>query len=313
MLTSCELTNNNSWRITFARMPVSCAFVAPCALHVAKPTSALSARSCTSRSNIVARPRYMSACLKPGRPPAPPFALLTDTEDDANEEKALLHRVHPPAPGLASRAAPLDARVLFAEFLSTFIFVYVSVTAAGRDITTPSALTNGALIAAVASSFMAVSGAHLNPAVTAALLITRRVSFTRAAAFVPAQLAAAALASYAVSALGVPVSFAGIASDASFKQLVHAFADEMVPMAIIVFVVFQTAVATPEEGGVGTALAAVYIGLAVLSCAASFGAAVFNPARAFGPALVAQNFHAHWIYWLAPIVGALAAALVSFT
>ena len=37
--------------------------------------------------------------------------------------------------------------------------------------------------------------------------------------------------------------------------------------------------------------------------------AAMNPARAFGPALVANAWAAHWIYWVGPLLGGAAAAL----
>lgn len=111
-------------------------------------------------------------------------------------------------------------------------------------------------------------------------------------------------------ALGVPLVFAGIAAKASSLDIVRAFFAELVPMFIIVITVFQTAVATEIEGGVGGKLAALYIGLAVLACAGTFTTGIFNPARAFGPAFVAGNFINHWVYWVGPFVGATLAALV---
>lgn len=222
----------------------------------------------------------------------------------------------PPAPppaavGIANKTHDLDKRVLFAEFLSTFLFVYLSVNAAATGTPLSNSLYNGAIIAAMASSFIPVSGAHLNPAVTLALAVTNRVPLRRAIAFIPLQMAAAASASLMTKALGVSVVFPAIAANAGRVELLRAFFAELMPMFIIVAVVFQTAVATEQEGGVGNKLAALYIGLTVLACAGTFTTGIFNPARAFGPALAAVSFSHHWVFWLGPMVGAVLAAFVS--
>ena len=41
--------------------------------------------------------------------------------------------------------------------------------------------------------------------------------------------------------------------------------------------------------------------------------ACMNPARAFGPAVVASHWDFHWVYWLGPLVGSLlVGALIRF-
>lgn len=251
------------------------------------------------------------SCMKStDNPPPPPSTILDMPHNDyssTNEQKALLPTTTKAK--LVDSAPPLDPTVLFGEFMCTFLFCYLSVTAAapvtaGAPLPPPQALTNGAIIAAIVS-FM--PDAHLNPAVTAALLVTRRISPIRALAFVPLQLIAAGAASYLVSAVGVPVPFGG----PNVSNIGKALMDEIIPMAFIVFVVFQTAVAAKEKQGELGPTAALYIGLSVLACAATFTTGVFNPARSFGPALVSGNFTAHWIYVVGPFIGAIAAALVS--
>jgi glycerol uptake facilitator-like aquaporin len=206
---------------------------------------------------------------------------------------------------------PLSPSVLVGEFLATFLFVVLSVASTGAGMSTAgTAAANGAIIAAVAAAFMPVSGAHLNPAVTAALAVTNRVPLLRAAAFVPIQLAAAALATYLVGSSGVDIvaNFAAFHSSAAAADTARALWTECVPMFFIIVVVFQTAVASRAEGGVGMQLSAVYIGLAVFACACIFAGA-FNPARAFGPALYLSAWSAHWIFWT-PVPTAMIAALV---
>ncbi|CAN8073964.1 unnamed protein product [Agarophyton chilense] len=210
-------------------------------------------------------------------------------------------------PGLVSRSKPLDARVIFAEFLCTFLFVYLSVTSAPQA-PIANTLNNACIIAALAASFMPVSGAHLNPAVTLALLATNRAPLSRSIAFVVVQLLASISACVLARSLGVSIFFEGVTGGTT--EFVRAFFAEFMPMFIIVMVVFQTAVATEEEGGVGTNIAALYIGLAVLACAGTFQG-FFNPARAFGPAVVTGVLNGHWVYWLGPLTGGLTAAFMS--
>ena len=216
------------------------------------------------------------------------------------------------SPGLESNTSPLNPRVLFAEYLCTFLFCFLSVTSSANSSTLASAFNNAGVVAALAASYMPVSGAHLNPAITFALLITKRIHWKRALAFVPLQIFACTTASFLVKFLGITVAFPGISLSASATQIFRATAFEFMAMFIITAVVFQTAVATEQEGGTGKNIAAIYIGLIVLACAGSFAPAVFNPARATGPALVAKSLHQHWVYWLGPLLGAGAAGLVSF-
>lgn len=264
-----------------------------------------------------ARPPRVSAARQPPRCRMDDGARTSERSYLLGEPPQAVDELPPPPPpdtppptGIVQTTRDLDGRVLFGEWLSTFLFVYLSVHAAALGAPLANALNNAAVIAAVAASFMPVSGAHLNPAVTLALLVTNRVSLRRAAAFVPLQLAASAAACYMARALGTPMAFGGIAAAASTTDVVRAFFAELMPMFIIVIVVFQTAVATEKEGGVGNKIAALYIGLAVLACAGTFTTGVFNPARAFGPALVAGNFVSHWVFWIGPCVGASLAAFV---
>lgn len=242
-----------------------------------------------------------------GMPTDPTERTNLLTRDVENDNETISPPPQSQMPGLASSSAPLDGRVIFAEFLCTFLFVYLSVTSTQKA-ALASTLNNACIIAALAASFMPVSGAHLNPAVTLSLLATNRVSLSRSIVFVIAQLLASVSACLLARYLGVPIEFEGVSGGG--VPVVRAFCAEFIPMFIIVMVVFQTAVASEEEGGVGTKIAALYIGLAVLACAGTFDG-IFNPARAFGPAVVAGVLDGHWVYWVGPMLGAVVAAFVS--
>ncbi len=102
-----------------------------------------------------------------------------------------------------------------------------------------------------------------------------------------------------VASWGVP-RVSGILTD------VQAVAIEAVLTLILVSAVFGTMIAVdaPKVGGFGVGLAVV---CNVLVGSTLTGAAM-NPARAFGPALIAGEWQGHLIFWVGPLLGAAVAA-----
>jgi len=174
------------------------------------------------------------------------------------------------------------------------------------------ALAHGLAIGVMVSALGAVSGGHFNPAVTCGFLVAGRIPVTKAAAYVVAQLVGATLggvalwaayphgAAYAVS-LGTPSLAVDLPTTAGILlEAIGAF--------FLVTVVFGTAVhpAGPRIGGLAIGLT---ITMDILAFGTLTGAAV-NPARAFGPALVAGVWTNQLVYWIGPLIGgALAGGL----
>ncbi len=151
-----------------------------------------------------------------------------------------------------------------------------------------------------------VSGAHINPAVTVAFSLSRHFPAREAAVYIPAQLTGAvggalvlrAVWSHSPARLGATMPSVGVGA---------AFAYELVLTAFLMFVI--TAVAT-DTRAVGAA-AAIAIGGTVAFDALIGGGvtgASMNPARSFGPALVASEWRDFWVYVLAPVAGAMVGA-----
>jgi MIP family channel proteins len=174
------------------------------------------------------------------------------------------------------------------------------------------ALAHGIALAVMVTAGMRVSGAHFNPAVTLALWLSRRIAARNAALYVAAQLAAAVAGALLVKAL-LPAG-AGIATaygvprvdgEVSYAQ---AILIEAVLTFVLVNAVFGTAVSpeAPPVGGFGIGLVLVF---AILVAGPLTGAAL-NPARAFGPAVAANDWYAQFAYWAGPLLGGAAAALV---
>lgn len=209
-------------------------------------------------------------------------------------------------------------RPVVAEFLGTALFVLVG---AGSVVVTAAsagsaglivALAHGLAFAVAVSATVSVSGGHLNPAVTVGLYAIRKVNGQTALAYIAAQLTGAVLAAAIikwvfpagaarVANLGTPA----LAASVTLLQgtLIEAAFTVLLMSAMLGTIISATA---PKVGGFGVGTAVAAAGLA----AGPLTGAILNPARAFGPALVAFEFHAQAVYWIGPLLGALLAAIV---
>ena len=214
---------------------------------------------------------------------------------------------------------------LLVEFIGTFAFVLIGAGAAavvGDGVGMPAvaavAFAHGLTIMAFAFAYGPVSGGHMNPAVTVGVLVAGAMRTSEAAGYIVCQLLggiAAALALRAVlggstTGLGVPMLAHHLAVGKTIVTitLVAGFAVEAVLAFLLVTIVLSTAVA----GRAGN-LAPLAIGLTVtlnIIMGGPLTGGAFNPARALGPMVAAGNFDEVWLYLVAPIVGAIVAAIL---
>jgi MIP family channel proteins len=204
-----------------------------------------------------------------------------------------------------------------AEFIGVFALVFVG---GGAIMSAALANINGLLIASLAhglilgimiTATMRISG-HLNPAVTIGFLVTRRIEPVMAVVYIIAQLLGALVASYALKAV-FPV--AAVVATRLGGQFVsadvttfQAILCEAIATFFLVFVVFGTAV-DPQAPKVGGFAIGLTVGADILAIGSRTGGSM-NPARSFGPAVVSGVFEGHMVYWIGPIVGGIAAALL---
>lgn len=206
------------------------------------------------------------------------------------------------------------ARRAAAETLGTFFLVFIGTgTIMANDQLQGAigplgiALAFGLVVMGMVYATGPVSGAHLNPAVTLGLWSAGRFPASLVPAYVIAQLVGASSASAFLAlirtrlsgapSLGVTTSHVGVAFGLSIEFLL-TFALMFVIMAMV------------TDARAPTGLAGLAIGVTVAFDALMGGAltgASMNPARSFGPALITGEWDHHWIYWLAPIAGALVA------
>ena len=214
---------------------------------------------------------------------------------------------------------PSLLRRSLAEAVGTFALVFIGTGAVAAKYYPDAnyglfgiATAHGLVLAVMITATMAISGGHLNPAVTIGLLVTRHTNLRTALAYIPAQLVGAVLASLllkAVFPIGVtrPISL-GTPTIGVNILVSQAIAMEAILTFFLVSAVFGTCVNSqaPRVGGFGIGFVLL---VAILVGGPVTGAAL-NPARAFGPALVSGNWIGHLVYWIGPIVGGVVAALL---
>jgi MIP family channel proteins len=209
-------------------------------------------------------------------------------------------------------------RHFIAEFIGTFALVFVGSGAiiSAKISGSPAALVevalaHGLILAVMVSALMRISG-HFNPAVTLALLATRRIEAMMAALYIIAQIIGAVAAAYALKATFPDAVFMAtrgggqsIALDTTGGQ---AFLLEAIATFFLMFVIYGTVVDLrgPKIGGLGIGFV---VAADILVIGSRTGASM-NPARSFGPAVASGVFEAQLLYWTAPIAGALIAALL---
>ena len=206
-----------------------------------------------------------------------------------------------------------------AEFVGTFVVVLASCGAVIVNSQTGAlghvgvAMAPGLAVMVMIAAVGHISGAHFNPAVTLAFAITRHFDWTELPAYWLGQLAGAISAAAILWLLFGRVASLGANRPAG--SALQALGLEVLLTAALMFVI--TAVATDTRAAEGASavlagpMAAVAIGgtVALNSLwAGPISGASMNPARSFGPALVAGAWEAHWVYWLGPLLGAVIGA-----
>ncbi|GLC34859.1 hypothetical protein PLESTM_000247600 [Pleodorina starrii] len=207
------------------------------------------------------------------------------------------------------------ARCLMAEFFGTLLFQMFGGSAPAKDTTAPAA--NGFALVAVIYAFANISGAHINPAVTFALICTGHMKWWKGLLYMIAQILGAIFGALIYTALIPTLRLgAGAGSPGCFGPSagVHAgdvFGWEMMMTFLLVMTVYAAAVAKPGHGNT----APLAIGLSLYAAAISGGpytGASLNPARTIGPAVVFTcNVGISFLYIAAELFGAACAAGLS--
>ncbi len=204
----------------------------------------------------------------------------------------------------------LEWRRLFSEVLGTFMLVLVGAGGAVVDALSHGAISRPAAVAAPGLMVMAiilfmgaVSGAHLNPAVTLAFGLRGDFPWRRAPGYLLAQLAGAALACLFLWGVYGKVGMLGATEPGARIGDGTAMLTELVLTVGLVSTILGTASRAQNVGALSAVAVGGYIILAGLWSSPISGASM-NPARSFGPDLVLWRFSHFWVYLVGPIAGA---------
>lgn len=206
-----------------------------------------------------------------------------------------------------------------AELIGTFVLVFLGTGAAvlggGADSVVgyaAIALAFGLTIVASAYSVGTVSGAHLNPAVSIAMYINKRIDSKELGTYILGQLVGACLGSLALLAITGDNSTLGQNVVADGYSLLTGFLVEVILTFIFILVILT--VTSSKKGNanlagliIGLTLMLIhFVGIPVTGMSA-------NPARSLAPAILADGaaLSQVWIFILAPIVGGILSAVVA--
>ncbi|MEK7749817.1 MAG: aquaporin [Planctomycetota bacterium] len=210
-----------------------------------------------------------------------------------------------------------------AEFVGTFALVFIAAGSVCADFYLRQAggqglgllgisIAFGIVVIAVIYATSYVSGSHVNPAVTVSFWITKRMEPNTAIMYILSQIAGASLAGLALKTLfpdAAKTVYLGTCVLAPGVSIARGVLMEFIISFLLVFTIYGTLVDKRASAG----FAGVAIGLVVLFGAmigGTISGGAMNPARVFGPALASGQFTHHFVWWLGPILGGIAAGFV---
>ncbi|MGD1875764.1 MAG: MIP/aquaporin family protein [Mastigocoleus sp.] len=206
-------------------------------------------------------------------------------------------------------------REAFAEGVGTFILVFAGTGAVIVNTLSEGAITHlgigfvfGAVVAALIYGLGHISGAHFNPAVTLAFWTSGFLSKKLLVPYITSQ----SLGAIAASAL-LRTSLGNVNNLGATLPLNGNWWQSLILEIVLTFILMLVIFGSGLDRRAHIGFAGLAIGLTVAMEAIFAGpitGASMNPARSLGPALVGGIWQYHWLYWIAPIVGAQLAVIV---
>jgi len=200
-----------------------------------------------------------------------------------------------------------------AELIGTFMLVAIGPGAAMVAASTHAfgqagiSLAFGVVVTLCVACFGHISGAHINPAVTIGFWSVRRFPTRDVVPYILAQCVGAVVASATLAWVLGPVGNFG--ATVPLVSTMRAFVVEGGYTGILGLVIMSVATDARTPPAVAPfAIGATVFAGALVTRPLTGGS--FNPARTLGPALVGGVWTSHWLYWVAPVLGMVAAMRV---
>ena len=210
-------------------------------------------------------------------------------------------------------------RPLTAEFVGTFGLVFAGTAVVvvqsfpgGTSGLVGVALTHGLMLGLAITAAGAISGGHINPAVTLGFLSIRKIDAKTAMAYLGAQFAGGIAGAFASRFL-VPNNVGRLVSNGLPQINTNVMLGPAVLLEAVMTFFLMSAVMGTVVNPKAPKLGGLWVGLTVTAMILVGGpltGAAMNPARALGPAIVSGIWTGQIVYWIGPILGAVAAAFV---
>src|SRR4051794_38596579 len=212
----------------------------------------------------------------------------------------------------------LEWRRLFSELLGTFLLVLAGAGGAVVNAQSHGAISRTAAVTAPALTVMAVilfmgavSGAHLNPAVSLGFAARGDFPWRRVPGYIVMQLVGATAACLFLWAVFGKIGMLGATEPGAGIADWQAMLFELILTAGLLSTILGTASRAQNVGPMSALGVAGYIALAGLWSSPISGASM-NPARSFGPDMALWNFSHYWVYVVGPLLGAAVAVGIAW-
>ncbi|XP_010298858.1 aquaporin-8 [Balearica regulorum gibbericeps] len=200
-----------------------------------------------------------------------------------------------------------------AELLGSALFIFIGCLSVVEDAEGAGrlqpALAHGLALGLTIAILGDISGGHFNPAVSLGVWLVGGLNMTMLIPYWVSQLCGGMIGAGLAKAVAaseryVNASGGAFSSITADEQIPSVLVGEIVMTTFLVLVVCMGAI----NGKTKTPLAPFCIGFTVtvdILAGGGVSGACMNPARAFGPALVANYWDYHWVYWVGPMIAAL--------